>query len=78
MRRPFQLRFPSERGIAIRQGWRALRAELPRALAMTDKLTPRMVHLVEDLAVSVSTKIVNATWMAALPQWYFWSRTLLR
>ena len=42
--------FLLERGIAIRQGWRALRAELPRALAMTDKLTPRMVHLVEDLA----------------------------
>jgi len=42
--------FLLERGIAIRQGWRALRAELPRALAMADKLTPRMVHLVEDLA----------------------------
>jgi len=42
--------FLLERGIAIRQGWRALRSELPRALAMTDKLTPRMVHLVEDLA----------------------------
>jgi transposase len=42
--------FLLERGIAIRQGWRALRAELPRALAMTDKLTPRMVHVVEDLA----------------------------
>jgi hypothetical protein len=42
--------FLLERGIPIRQGWRALRAELPRALAMTDKLTPRMVHFVEDLA----------------------------
>jgi transposase len=42
--------FLLERGIAIRQGWRALRAELPRALAMTDKLTPRMVHVAEDLA----------------------------
>jgi len=42
--------FLLERGIAIRQGWRALRAELPRALAMTDRLTPRMVHLIEDLA----------------------------
>jgi transposase len=42
--------FLLERGIAIRQGWRALRAELPRALTMTDKLTPRMVHVVEDLA----------------------------
>jgi hypothetical protein len=27
-----------------------LRAELPRALTLTDKLTPRMVHVVEDLA----------------------------
>jgi transposase len=42
--------FLLERGIAIRQGWRALRVELPRALAMTERLTPRMVHTVEDLA----------------------------
>jgi transposase len=42
--------FLLEPGIAIRQGWRALRAELPRALTLTDKLTPRMVHVVEDLA----------------------------
>ncbi len=42
--------FLLERGIAIRQGWQALRAELPRALAMTDRLTPRMLHIVEDLA----------------------------
>jgi transposase len=42
--------FLLERGIAIRQGYRALRAELPRALTMTDRLTPRMVHIVEDLA----------------------------
>src|SRR5215813_4858138 len=42
--------FLLERGIAIRQGWHALRAELPRALTMTDRLTPRMLHIVEDLA----------------------------
>jgi transposase len=42
--------FLLERGIAIRQGWRALRAELPRALSMTERLTPRMVHILEDLA----------------------------
>jgi|GEM_PF-1523423 len=42
--------FLLERGIAIRQGWRVLRAELPRALTLTDRLTPRMVHMVEDLA----------------------------
>jgi transposase len=42
--------FLLERGIAIRQGCRALRAELPRALTLTDRLTPRMVHVVEDLA----------------------------
>jgi hypothetical protein len=27
-----------------------LRAELPRALSMTERLTPRMVHILEDLA----------------------------
>jgi transposase len=42
--------FLLERGVAIRQGWRALRAELPCALTMTERLTPRMVHIVEDLA----------------------------
>jgi transposase len=42
--------FLLERGIAIRQGYRALRAELPRALTMTDRLTPRMLHILEDLA----------------------------
>jgi transposase len=42
--------FLLERGLAIRQGWHALRAELPRALSMTDRLTPRMLHIVEDLA----------------------------
>ena len=42
--------FLLERGIAIRQGLRALRAELPRAVTMTNRLTPRMVHLVEELA----------------------------
>jgi transposase len=43
--------FLLERGIAIRQGREALRKELPRALASSEKLTPRMVHIIEDLAL---------------------------
>ncbi len=40
-----------ERGIAVRQGQRFLRAELPRILAAPpDVLSPRMVHVIEDLA----------------------------
>jgi hypothetical protein len=38
-------------GIAVRQGQRFLRAELPRILATPpDVLSPRMVRLIEDLA----------------------------
>lgn len=43
--------FLLERGIAIREGREALRKELPRALSMTEKLTPRMVHILEALAL---------------------------
>jgi transposase len=43
--------FLLERGIAVRQGQRFLRAELPRILATpSDALSPRMVHLIENLA----------------------------
>ena len=42
--------FLLERGIAVRKGWRPLRAALPRILAMTDKLSPRMLHVIEALA----------------------------
>ena len=43
--------FLMERGIAVRQGQRFLRAELPRILATPpDVLSPRMVRLIEDLA----------------------------
>src|SRR5438034_427878 len=43
--------FLLEREIAVRQGIRFLRAELPRILAMPpDVLSPRMVRIVEDLA----------------------------
>src|ERR1700676_453384 len=43
--------FLLERGIAVRQGQRFLRAELPRILATPpDVLSPRMVRLIEDLA----------------------------
>jgi transposase len=43
--------FLLERGIAVRQGQRFLRAELPRLLTTPpDVLSPRMVRIVEDLA----------------------------
>src|SRR5881398_3804039 len=43
--------FMLERGIAVRQGLRFLRSELPRILAAPpDVLSPRMVHVIEDLA----------------------------
>ena len=43
--------FLLERGVAVRQGLRFLRAELPRILAMScDVLSPRMVRVLEDLA----------------------------
>ena len=43
--------FLLERGIAVRQGQRFLRAELPRIMATPpDVLSPRMVRVIEDLA----------------------------
>ncbi len=43
--------FLLERGVAVRQGLRFLRAELPRILATPcDGLSPRMVRVLEDLA----------------------------
>src|SRR5262245_58745427 len=43
--------FLLERGVAVRQGLRFLRAELPRILATPpDVLSARMVHVIEDLA----------------------------
>jgi transposase len=43
--------FLLERGIAVRQGLRFLRIELPRILATpSDVLSPRMVRVIEDLA----------------------------
>jgi transposase len=43
--------FLLERGIAVRQGLRFLRAELPAILAQRcEALSPRMVRLIEDLA----------------------------
>src|SRR3954464_10277795 len=43
--------FLLERGVAVRQGLRFLRAELPRILAApSDALSPRMVRIIEDLA----------------------------
>src|SRR5437660_11187260 len=43
--------FLLERGVAVRQGLRFLRAELPRILATrSDALSPRMLRLIEDQA----------------------------
>src|SRR6202049_166369 len=43
--------FLLERGVAVRQGLRFLRAELPGILAKrTDVLSPRMLHIIEGLA----------------------------
>src|SRR5438876_5011992 len=43
--------FLLERGIAVRQGLRFLRAELPGILATrTEVLSPRMLHIIEGLA----------------------------
>ena len=43
--------FLLERGVAVRQGIRFLRAELPTILATrTDALSPRMLRMIEDLA----------------------------
>jgi hypothetical protein len=42
--------FMLERGIAVRQGIRFLRAELPIILSPTDVLSPRMLRVIEDLA----------------------------
>jgi transposase len=43
--------FLLERGVAVRQGLRFLRTELPIILAQrTDVLSPRMVHVIEELA----------------------------
>src|SRR5258708_28104797 len=43
--------FLLERSIAVRQGIRFLRAELPRILTMPpDVLSPRMLRIIEDLA----------------------------
>src|SRR6202011_4397305 len=43
--------FMLERGIAVRQGLRSLRSELPGILATrTDVLAPRMLRIIEDLA----------------------------
>jgi transposase len=57
--------FLLERGIAVRQGHRFLRAELPAILGRgTDDLSPRMVHMIEDLAADwrrLDTRIERLT-----------------
>jgi transposase len=50
--------FLLERGIAVRQGLRFLRARLPEVLAKrTDVLSDRMVHVIEDLLVGQSRAV---------------------
>jgi transposase len=52
--------FLLERGVAIRQGLRFLRAELPRILATPpDVLSPRIVRVISDLA---EPKVLTAPW----------------
>src|SRR5437016_12887261 len=41
--------FLLDRGIAVRQGLRARRTEMPIVLAMTDKLSPPLICMMEDL-----------------------------
>jgi transposase len=41
--------FALERGIAVRQGAAALRIELPRILAATEKLSPCMIRIIQSL-----------------------------
>jgi transposase len=43
--------FLLERGMAVRQGLRGLRSEMPMILAMTNKLSPRMIHMIEELCM---------------------------
>src|ERR1700694_1436555 len=48
---PIRRAFMLERGIAVRQGIRFLRTELPTVLATrTDALSPRMLRVIEELA----------------------------
>lgn len=42
--------FALERGIAVRRGAAGLRIELPRILATTERLSPRMVQIIQSLA----------------------------
>ena len=52
--------FLLERGIAVRLGHRFLRAELPIILgSRTDVLSPRMVHMIEDLAARTISRIAS-------------------
>src|SRR5215510_7992086 len=69
--------FLLERGVAVRQGLRFLRAELPRILAAPPEvLSPRMVRLIEGLAEdwragsmigSVTYPTRSQPWRARMP-----------
>ena len=64
--------FLLERGIAVRQGLRFLRSELPGILATgTDVLSPRMLRVIEDLAGDVVRKDLHPAIQYLLlgPEW---------
>ena len=63
--------FLLERGIAVRQGLRFLRAELPRILATpAEALSPRMVRIIMDLAEDwVGSMSGLITYPMRLPFW---------
>src|SRR5215813_3666750 len=52
--------FLLERGVAVRQGLRFLRLELPNILAKrTDVLSPRMMRIIEDLAGESTERLAS-------------------
>ena len=54
--------FLLERGIAVRKGLRPLRTALPQiVLAMTDKLSPRMLYVIEALAARTGAGSTSAS-----------------
>ena len=63
--------FLLERGIAVRQGLRFLRAQLPEVLGKrTDVLSDRMVHVIEDLApIGAGSTSVSKAYPARSKSW---------
>jgi len=53
--------FLLERGIAVRQGQRFLRCELPRILATSDVLSPRIARVIGDLTEATGVGSMSAS-----------------